>query len=110
MEKAENRNWWKKLKRWQKGVIIGGVVGLITSPLALAGFEIKWIREHFHMPLLDLNTFFTGCRRDCVHMYLVYPIVYIILCILVGVLLSLTINKIKYLIKNKNAKYKTLKN
>lgn len=93
--KNKTKSWWKKLKGWQKGGLVGGLFGLITSPCALAGFEIKWIREHFHKPLLNLNTFFTGCHTECVYMYLVYPIAYIILCILVGVLIGYVITKIK---------------
>ncbi len=90
--KINIRNTKERMK--YKPIWIGGIIGLALSIILIINqklYLIKW----FYQPLFKLNTFITGCSQECFFMYLLFPIIFTFLFILIGLLIAFIINKIK---------------
>ena len=103
--KKGKKDSWKKLKYWQKGGIIGFIIGLLMMIIlfipdnsTLGKFEfIGLIQEYILFPwifILILPPF--SCYEDCSREYLyANAVLFIILFALIGALIGLIISKIK---------------
>ena len=74
--------------------IIGLITGLFLSTLLLTpdGYNLlKWLAK----PIFNLHYLITGCTSDCYDLIFIYPIVFIILFNLIGILIGFILGKLR---------------
>ena len=72
---------------------IGLIVGLLLSILLLTPYahNLKWLTK----PIFNLHYLVTGCKYDCYDLIFIYPITFILIFSLIGIIIGFILGKLR---------------
>src|SRR3989344_3029948 len=96
------KDWWKRRKYWQKGGIIGFIVGILIpviwfiAPMIFEGYIALILGSGYILSHYLYSLFVGGCSEfSCLPALLFVPFSYAFIGIIIGILIQLIIKLFK---------------